>query len=120
MFQFSDSIIHQRSKIFLATEPVDFRRGIDGLRAVCTQTLKQDPYSGSIYVFRNKRRTSIKILYFDEQGWWLCMKRLAKGKFLWWPKSEEDVNTVDLRQLQVLLWNGHPEKAEFQESWRKI
>lgn len=120
MFQFNEAGPNLRTKIFLATEPVDFRKGVDGLRAVCKQVLKQDPYSGNLYVFRNKRRTAIKILYWDSQGWWLSMKRLAKGKFLWWPKSEEDVNIVDLRQLQVLLWNGHPEKAEFQEIWRKI
>lgn len=108
------------SKIYLAIEPVDFRRGVDGLASICRQHLGQNPMSGSIYVFRNKRGNSLKILFWDEQGWWLAMKRLARGRFHWWPKENGAAFPLNARQLQVLLWNGNPDQAAFQPEWRKI
>jgi transposase len=65
-------------RIFVATELADFRRGIDGLAALCRQRLEQDPMSGCAFVFRNRRGTAIKILLYDGQGFWLCQK-LAGG-----------------------------------------
>jgi len=109
-----------QSKIYLALEPVDFRRGIDGLAAICRQHLRQNPMSGNIYVFRNRRATALKILFWDEQGWCLAMKRLARGKFHWWPKSAEASYALNARQLLVLLGNGNPEQAAFQTEWRKL
>ena len=61
-----------QSRIFVAVEPVDFRRGIDGLAAVCRQRLAQNPLTGAVYVFRNRRATAIKVLFYDGQGFWLC------------------------------------------------
>lgn len=61
-----------QSRIFLAIEPVDFRRGIDGLAAVCRRQLAQNPLEGAVYVFRNRRATAIKVLFYDGQGYWLC------------------------------------------------
>jgi len=55
-------------RIFLATEPVDFRKGIDGLGNVCRKVLNEDPFSGGMFIFRNKRRTTLKILLYDGQG----------------------------------------------------
>jgi len=109
-----------QSKIYLALEPVDFRRGVDGLGAICRQHLQHNPMSGNIYVFRNRRATALKILFWDEQGWWLAMKRLARGKFHWWPKGDEAALALNARQLQTLLWNGNPEQAAFQPEWRRI
>ena len=63
-------------KIKVAVEPVDFRKGIDGLAAVCRQVMASDPFSGQVFVFRNKRRTAIKILLYDGQGFGLFQKRL--------------------------------------------
>ena len=68
-----------QSRIFLATEPVDFRKGIDGLAAVCRQRLGDNPLEGAVYVFRNRSGTSLKLLLYDGQGYWLCMKRLSTG-----------------------------------------
>jgi transposase len=112
--------VSAQSKIYLALEPVDFRRGIDGLASICRQHLQQNPMSGNIYVFRNKRGNSLKILFWDEQGWWLAMKRLARGKFDWWPKEKCSSFPLSARQFQVLLWNGNPDQASFQSEWRKI
>lgn len=72
-------------RILLATEPVDFRKGIDGLAGVCRNILDTDPFAGYLFVFVNKKRTSLKILVYDGQGFWLCQKRLSKDRFEWWP-----------------------------------
>jgi len=66
-----------QSRIFVATEPVDFRKGIDGLSAVCRQVLGDNPLSGALYVFRNRSATALKILAYDGQGFRLAMKRLS-------------------------------------------
>jgi hypothetical protein len=64
-----------QSRIFLATEPVDFRKGIDGLSAVCRQVLHEQPLSGAVFVFRNRSATALKLLFYDGQGYWLSSKR---------------------------------------------
>ena len=74
-------------RILVAVEPVDFRKGIDGLRGVCRQFFKLDPIEGYIFVFCNRRKTAIKILIYDGQGFWLCHKRLSTGRFGWWPSA---------------------------------
>jgi hypothetical protein len=62
--------------VVAAVEPVDFRRGIDGLSRLCKDTLKHDPFSGWVFVFRNRAATALKILVYDGQGFWLCHKKL--------------------------------------------
>jgi len=61
-------------RILLAVEPVDFRKGIDALAAVCRAKLRSDPFSGAVFVFRNRRATAIRCLVYDGQGFWLCHK----------------------------------------------
>jgi transposase len=78
-----------QSRIFLATQPVDFRKGIDGLAAVCRQMLGANPLEGAIYVFRNRTGTALKLLLYDGQGYWIMMKRLSQGHFAWWPTSAD-------------------------------
>ena len=75
-----------QSRIFLAMQPVDFRKGIDG-SAVCRQILGENPLEGAVYVFRNRAGTTLKLLLYDGQGYWLCMKRLSQGRFSWWPTT---------------------------------
>jgi transposase len=107
--------------ILVAVEPVDFRKGIDGLGGVCRQHLKQDPLSGGVFVFRNRRGTAIKILVYDGQGFWLCQKRLSAGKFRWWPESAgEAVRELEARELQLVLWNGNPKSAAMEPLWRGL
>lgn len=108
--------ISPSTRIFVCTQPVDFRKGVDGLAGVCRNKLDQDPYQGAVFVFRNQTRSSIRILVYDGQGFWLCTKRLSKGKFQWWP----DRSVVDARQIQTLIWNGNPNLAKFSENWRNI
>lgn len=104
-------------RIFICVQKVDFRKGIDGLCAICRNQLNQDPFQGAVFVFRNQSRSTIRLLVYDGQGFWLCTKRLSKGKFQWWPNQS---NSVDARQIQTLLWNGNPDLAKFSEDWIKV
>jgi transposase len=109
-----------QSRIFVATEPVDFRQGIDALAAVCRQRLGDNPLEGAVYVFRNRSATSIKLLRYDGQGYWLMMKRLSMGRFSWWPTSADARVPLSARELIVLLWNGVPERAQMAKDWRRV
>jgi transposase len=75
-------------KVFVALEPCDMRKGYNGLHALVTQKLGEDPRTGALFVFTNQRRTRLKILCWDGTGFWLCSKRLEEGTFSW-PKSTE-------------------------------
>ena len=109
-----------QSRIFLATEPGDFRKGIDGLAAVCRQHLGDNPLEGAVYVFRNRSGTSLKLLLYDGQGYWLCMKRLSKGRFAWWPTSVDARVPLSARELIILTWNGDPDRAQMAQDWRRV
>lgn len=108
-------------KILVAVEPADFRKGIDGLAQLCRRHLKSDPFSGAVFVFRNKRATALKILIYDGQGFWLCQKRLSKGRYTWWPKSTDAaLSRLDAHQLQLLIWNGDLATVEVAPHWKEI
>ena len=109
-----------QTRVFLACEPADFRRGIDGLAALCRQRLAADPMDGAIFVFRNRRGTSLKLLSYDGQGFWLCQKRLSQGRLSWWPSSEQASERLSARELQILLWNGNPKTVALAEDWRQV
>jgi len=74
-------------RVLVATEPADFRQGIDGLARRVRQVLADEPMSGALFVFRNRRGTAIKLLVYDGQGFWLCQKRLSEGRFRHWPSG---------------------------------
>jgi transposase len=112
--------ITPQMRILLAVRPADFRKGIDGLAGVCRNILKQDPFSGYVFVFRNKPGTSLKILIYDGQGFWLCQKRLSKGRFTWWPKKNNgETRQLAAHELQLLIWNGDPQKNSV-FLWKKL
>jgi len=113
--------ITPQMRILVAVEPVDFRKGIDGLSRVCREELRSDPFSGGVFVFRNKRASALKVLVYDGQGFWLCQKRLSRGRFQWWPhQGQEGKSLLDAYQLQVLLWNGNPTEAKAAPVWRRV
>jgi transposase len=109
-----------QSRIFVATQPVDFRKGIDGLAAVCRQCLGDNPLEGAVYVFRNRSGTSLKLLQFDGQGYWMMLKRLSQGRFSWWPQSADARVPLSARELIIVLWNGDPEQAQMAQDWRRV
>ena len=86
--------ITPQMKILVAVEPADFRRGIDGLARLCQEALQQDPFVGTVFVFRNRKATALKILMYDGQGFWLCHKRLSQGRFPWWPSAAEGARSA--------------------------
>ena len=71
----------QETHILLAVGNVDFRKQIDGLAGVCQQALGQDPRSGTVFVFLNRRKTQLRCLTYDGSGFWLMTKRLSRGQF---------------------------------------
>lgn len=108
-------------KILLAYEPIDFRKGIDALVALCKTQLAHDPFSGALFVFRNRSGTALKLLVYDGQGFWLCLKRFSQGRLRWWPQATDTtLYPLEAQQLQVLLYNGLPEQAQFAAAWRKL
>lgn len=108
-------------RILVCVEPADFRRGIDGLAAMCRQVLKKDPFSGSIFVFRNRKKTAIKCLAYDGQGFWLMHKRLSKGRFRYWPSGPETpVSQLEAHQLHVLIFGGDPFSTRTSPNWRPL
>jgi transposase len=113
--------ITPQMRILLAVEPIDFRKGIDGLVALCRQKLQSEPFEGALFVFSSRRRKSLKILVYDGQGFWLCQKRLSEGCFKWWPQqSGQASQMLDAHQLQLLLWNGDPTASKAAPMWRRI
>jgi transposase len=109
-------------RILLAYQPVDFRKGIDGLIGLCRAQLNAEVYDGTLFVFRNRRGTALKIICFDGVGWWLFIRRFSQGRLQWWPQAQADTLTCPLeaQQLQVLLYNGLPEQASFVSPWRAL
>ena len=102
-------------------EPVDFRCGIDGLAQLCRAKLEEEPFSGAVFVFRNRRQTAVKLITYDGQGFWLCYKRLSKGRFSWWPTSTEGgTREMEAHELFILLRGGNPEAVRGVPIWRRV
>ena len=115
--------ITPQMKILVAAEPADFRKGIDGLVRLCKDALGQDPFAGTVFVFRNRRGTAIKVLVYDGQGFWLCHKRLSEGRFRWWPAAagqEDQTKTLAAHQLSVLFSAGNPDRTAAAPDWRSV
>lgn len=112
--------ITPQMRILVAIEPADFRRGIDGLARSCREALESDPFSGTVFVFCNRRRTAIKSLAYDGQGFWLCHKRLSSGRFRFWPKANEAATSLQAHELLVLLRGGDPRMTKASPDWRPV
>jgi len=113
--------ITPQMRVLVAVEATDFRCGIDGLAQRCRTCLSADPFSGTVFAFRNRRRTAIKLLVYDGQGFWLCHKRLSRGKFRWWPASGDQRSTaLQAHELQVLMSAGDPSATRAAPQWRRV
>ena len=90
------------TRVFVALAPVDLRQSFNGLYGAVQNQLKQDPLSGHLFVFINRGRTRVKVLYWDGSGLWVCAKRLERGRFTW-PQGTEAVTTLRSEELTALL-----------------
>ena len=90
------------SQVYLAIGSTDMRKAINGLSIMVEQHLEKDPFSGDLFVFCNRKRNMIKILYWEKNGFCLWHKRLEKHRFQW-PRCAEEVITIGPRELEWLL-----------------
>ena len=111
--------ITPQMRILAAVDSVDGRKGIDSLAALCREKLQADPFSGCLFVFRTRSATTIKILVYDGQGFWLATKSLSQGRFRWWPQSETATRKLEAHQAQLLLAAGDPD-TEAAPQWRPV
>jgi len=105
-------LLSNQTRILLATHAADFRKGIDGLVAVCRLELEKDPRDGVYFVFINRSRTMIRVLVYDGSGFWLMTKRISKGKFNGWPTSSSVTCSIDAKQLRILLCGITPSEQK--------
>jgi transposase len=109
------------TKIYIAVEAIDMRKGFEGLHGVVRDYLGEDPLSGHLFLFTNRSQTRLKVLVWDGSGLWVCAKRLEKGRFRW-PEAEGTrsvtmrpeelallVNGLDLKQTKQRAWYRRPE-----------
>jgi transposase len=78
------------------------------------------PFSGWLFVFRNRRQTALRVLCYDGQGFWLAHKRLSQGRFRWWPTSAAAMSVLEAHQLQRLIVAGDPAAADAAPVWRRV
>jgi transposase len=90
-------------RIYLACGSTDMRRNINGLVAIVESSFKLDPFDDAMYVFCNRGRNRLKILFWDEDGFWLCFKRLEKSHFRWPAPGEEATMMLTREELNILL-----------------
>ena len=95
-------ILSTAGSVYVAVGCTDMRKSINGLSILVEQAMDLNPFSGDLFVFCNRLRNIVKILYWDRNGFCLWHKRLEKDRFQW-PQSVDDVVNIDQRQLQWLL-----------------
>ena len=90
------------TRVFVATAPIDLRAGFNRLFGLTQSVLKADPLSGHWFVFTNRERTRVKVLFWDGSGLWVCAKRLEQGRFTW-PRGDEVCAQLRSEELLALL-----------------
>lgn len=106
-------------RILVGVEAVDGRKGIDSLAQLCRARLDEDPFSGCVFLFRNKSATTLTLLAYDGQGFWLARKRLSKGRFRWWPEGAASAAVLQAYQAQILMAAGDP-STKAAPVWRAV
>ena len=106
-------------RIFVRPGATDLRKAVNGLSVIVQEGMKQDPFSGSVYLFCNSNRSLVKAVYWDRTGFWLSQKRLEKDKFPW-PRDESEVRELTAEQLQMLLTGIDFFKAHKELYYKKV
>lgn len=112
--------ITPQHRLMIAVEPVDFRRGIDGLVSISRQVLNYEPFDGYVFAFRNRKGSAIKVLNYDGNGFWLCQKRFSRGKLKWWPSNESEAKALKAVELLIILQQGLPQPVALPQDWRRL
>lgn len=108
-------------KVYVALAPTDMRKSFNGLSEMARSQLKVDPTSGAAFLFTNKRRNLIKILYFDGTGYWCLAKRLERGTFNWPQDIEEGRQSLILKPTALaMLTDGIDLKDGLQRPWYEV
>ncbi len=106
------------TRIYLAAGTTDLRKSFEGLSDLVTHQFQEDPLSGHLYVFANRKRNRIKLLYFDGTGTWVCAKRLGRGRFAWPPTTEPGALRILAEELTLLLSGIDLDKTRTRRWWR--
>lgn len=110
MFNFASSL-----RIYLCVEPTDMRKAFNGLHAIAKHELLKNPMDGSLFLFANRRRDRVKLLYWDGTGFWVLAKRLEKGTF-WWPgKTGAAAGAIEMKPeaLGYVAQRDRPQGRQF-------
>jgi len=107
--------------IFVSHNPVSFGCGIDGMIRYCQIILKKEPLSKAYFMFINKNKKQIRVLWYDGQGFLLCTKRSSKGSFLNWPKDEEELYaSFYFFDAQILFSGGEAGSSKSKTIWKEL
>lgn len=110
------------TRVFLAVGATDMRKGFEGLSSLVKHRFKEDPLSGHLFVFANRNRNRLKLLYWDGSGTWVCAKKLARGRYSW-PAPDVLPENGALRilseELTLILSGIDLEKTRSRQWWRK-
>lgn len=106
----------QVEHVYLCRDPIDFRKAINGLAALVEQELGLNPFASALYVFTNRQRNKLKVLYWHRNGFCLWLKRLESEKFAWPKDLESMTQTINLQEFEWLLegfnlWQNKPHKT---------
>jgi transposase len=112
--------ISPQMRVLVAIERVDGRKGIDSLVRLCQEKLAEDPFSGCVFVFRSRGGTTIRLLSYDGQGYWLAQKRLSRGKFVWWPEGSGPARVLEAYEAQLLMAAGDVSRVRAAPMWRRV
>ena len=94
----------EETEILIAIDPIDFRKQIDGIAALCSNQFSQDTYSGKLFVFINRGKTMIRFLHHDGSGYWLATKRLSRGRYDEWPKKDsKSIASIHAKEFKKIL-----------------
>jgi transposase len=110
--------ISSATKVFVACGATDMRKSYNGLYGLVGQKIRQDPLSGHVFVFCNRSRNRIKVFYWDGSGFWVCAKRLEKGRFSWPAEAEPEVRW-DREMLTMVLGGMQMEPVERKPWYRR-
>ena len=108
-----------KTKIFLRPGSTDLRKAVNGLSVIVQEGIKQDPFSGSVFLFCNRERKLIKAVYWDKTGFWLSQKRLEKARFPW-PCDESEARELTAQELRMLLTGIDFFKAHKELKYKKV